>query len=299
MHMNDEKKSDSNYNYLFYLFVLLERRHKMALRSSLVIYSTCTLLLNMGGSSALSVSKETMYKDVKGIIFDIDGTLADSWKLGYTSTAVILEKNGIPPITDEIYHECTRYATPERLARHHGGHAPGTPEFERVGAQLGKEFDDLYVDLVDLETAGFYAGIENLLQNLPRHVKLGALTNAAVLYAHAVLETNCPVASNQSQEGGIYDRFESIHGADTVPKPKPSPDGLLKVCAELGLHPTDCVYIGDSPSDGAAAKACDMPAIGVLWGSHKEESLRKAPFTHLCKSVEDLEALLPIAVQVN
>ena len=45
-------------------------------------------------------------------------------------------------------------------------------------------------------------------------VKLGCLTNAAVGYAEAVLRAN-----------GVRHLFDTVHGADDVPKPKPFPDG--------------------------------------------------------------------------
>jgi HAD superfamily hydrolase (TIGR01509 family) len=255
--------------------------------------------LKESASSSDNSINDDMYQKVKAVIFDVDGTLADSWKLGFDATVVVLGNNNIPSITEEIYHDGTRWATPERLARH-AGLTPTHPDFLERGNALGKEFDDLYVGLVSLETAGFYPGIESLLVNIPSNVALGALTNAAVRYADAVLEKNCP--TKQLQEAGstdtatrpeIYSRFGSIRGADNVPTPKPSPDGLYQVCQDLGLAPEDCVYIGDSPSDGAAAHAAGMPSIGVLWGSHKEESLRAAPFTHICKTVEELRFLLP------
>ena len=48
-------------------------------------------------------SLEEKLSKVRGIIFDIDGTIADSWKLGFDATQVMLEKNGIHTITEEIY----------------------------------------------------------------------------------------------------------------------------------------------------------------------------------------------------
>ena len=218
----------------------------------------------------------------RGIIFDIDGTLADSWKLGYEATNVVLQRNNISPISAEIYHSHTRYATPERLARHAGLRPPTDTEtnmttvtntntntdsnFYRTGQQLGQQFDDLYVDLVTTETAGYYAGITELLtllQTTQRRdsnsssssstVKLGALTNACVAYAHAVLQINDATiqnANNTESTTSLYQSFVTIHGADTVAEPKPSPAGLLQCCHELHLRPhEECLYIGDSPSD--------------------------------------------------
>ena len=96
------------------------------------------------------VSLETI-KSVKGILFDVDGTLADSWKLGFDATQVVLQRNNIELITQELYHDCTRYCTPDRLARHVGYVPEDGLIFHQVGQRLGKEFDDLYVNLVSFE----------------------------------------------------------------------------------------------------------------------------------------------------
>jgi phosphoglycolate phosphatase-like HAD superfamily hydrolase len=250
-----------------------------------------------------TVSINPSGRPVKAILFDVDGTLADSWKLCFNATLVVLERHNIPPITPEIYHQHTRYSTPSRMARH-AGYEPGDAEFERVGNELGREFDDLYVNLVSLETANFYPGITRLLQRIPAHIQLGALTNAAVKYADAVLKCNCPVYSRHaddvtgSQEAAIFSRFASIRGADNVPLPKPAPDGLLVVCQDLQVHPKDCVYVGDSPTDGMAASAAGMPAIGVTWGSHREATL-KGSFDRVCHSVGELEEVLQQLVAVE
>ena len=230
-------------------------------------------------------SNEFDLNHVKAILFDIDGTLADSWKLGFDATQVVLETNGIEKITEEEYHQGCIYATPERLARH-AGLSPSDPSFKKVGEKLGKEFDDHYVGLVSTETAGFYDGIGDLLDSVPSTIKFGALTNACVGYAYAVLKCN------SSENNKIYERFGSIKGADNVPLPKPAPDGLLAVCADLSVKPEECIYIGDSPTDGKAAEAAGMPSIGVLWGSHGEDSLSKAPFKQLCSNVDELREIL-------
>ncbi|CAB9509048.1 Phosphoglycolate phosphatase [Seminavis robusta] len=241
-----------------------------------------------GSTRSDRLARGMLPNSLQGVIFDIDGTLADSWKLGFDATQSVLTQNNIDPITEEEYHRCTRYCTPDRLARH-AGLEPGDAEFEAVGERLGHEFDTLYIGLVSLETAAFFPGIHAFLENLPSHLKLGALTNAAVAYAHAVFQVNL-----KNSERSV--KFESVHGADDVPAPKPAADGLWLVCQELGVKPEDCVYVGDSPSDAMAAKNAGMPAIGVLWGSHSEQSLQKAPFDHLCRTVEELKEILPGSV---
>ena len=72
----------------------------------------------------------------------------------------MLEDAGYPTISEEEYHAHCIYPTPERFARHAqlDGVSVGSPEFLRVGSELGQAFDDLYIDLVTTETAGFYPG---------------------------------------------------------------------------------------------------------------------------------------------
>eukprot|EP00934_Nitzschia_sp_Nitz4_P005587 Nitzschia sp. Nitz4//scaffold2_size372955//372021//372731//NITZ4_000487-RA/size372955-processed-gene-0.558-mRNA-1//-1//CDS//3329546970//5577//frame0 len=229
-----------------------------------------------------SASSSVLSLPPRAILWDLDGTLVDSWRLGFDATQVILKENNIPIITEETYHACTRYATPDRLARH-AGYLPGDPKHATEGERLGQAFDSLYVGMVTTETAGMFPGMERLIRDVT--LPMGILTNACVAYAHAALRTNLGQDTTERL-------FPSIHGADTVPAPKPSAEGLLQICRELGMDPQHCVYVGDSPSDGHAAKAAGMQSIGVLWGSHPLESLAKAPFDVLCSTVQELKLAL-------
>jgi phosphoglycolate phosphatase len=79
-----------------------------------------------------------------------------------------------------------------------------------------------------------------------------------------------------------------------VPKPKPHADGLLRVAADLGVPPERCVYVGDAPSDGAAAVAAGYGGVvGVSYGSHAESVLvDTGHFDVICPTVGALEAAL-------
>jgi len=259
--------------------------------------------IGTGFSMQSTTPHKSFAKTPKAIIFDIDGTLADSWKLGYEATQVVLKNNGISLIDEATYHECTKYSTPQRLARHAGLEpieiTPSSGEaaiernklFESTGEKLAAEFDELYVGLVTTTTAGFFEGISDLLQRIAScpSTKVGCLTNACVAYAHAVLKANDDVAQQS-----LPKLCQSVHGADTVKAPKPEPDGLYQVCDELGVAPSEAVYIGDSPSDALAARASGMPSIGVTWGSHSEESLQKAPFDYYATTPNELSRILKL-----
>jgi phosphoglycolate phosphatase-like HAD superfamily hydrolase len=216
---------------------------------------------------------------VRAVLWDVDGTLSDSSALGFSSTMEVLRRNNLPAISTEDYHIGTRYTTPERFA----WHATGNPK-DAMGVSLGKQFDDLYVDLVSPVTSGFYPCMRDvLIQFRKQHgedIQFGALSNACGAYVRAVLKAN-----------EVDSIFRVQLGADEVAKPKPFPNGLYACCDQLSLHPSQCVYIGDSPTDGQAARAAGMHGIGVSWGSHPVESLQKE-FPIVVHSVAELKEKL-------
>ena len=218
--------------------------------------------------------------DARAVIWDVDGTLADSTALGFTSTNVVLLENGLPAITLAHYKTGTRYPTPQRMAWHAVGNTS-----DAIGEPLGAAFDKHYVALVSTETAGFYAGIAELITKLSeRKIKQAVLSNACGEYARRVIEVN------QAEK-----YFAAVHGADDAPEPKPSPAGLLQIAKTNHWIPSKCIYVGDSPSDGAAAKAAGMVSIGVPWGAHSRTSLcESGHFQHVVNTVEELSELLSL-----
>jgi phosphoglycolate phosphatase-like HAD superfamily hydrolase len=87
-------------------------------------------------------------------------------------------------------------------------------------------------------------------------------------------------------------------GADDVPAAKPQPDGLFKLCELMNLNPTDCIYIGDAPTDGQAARNANMIGIGVLWGSYSAEKVYDA-FPYVARDVSELENIIESIICQN
>ena len=221
------------------------------------------------------------FAGAKAVLWDVDGTLADSTTLGFTSTNAVLLEAGLPAIDLAQYKRGTRFPTPERMAWHATG-APSDP----VGARLGARFDEHYVRLVDTRTAGFYPGIADLLRAL--HDRKGGaqavLSNACGAYARRVVDVN-----------GARAFFKATLGADddAIAAPKPSPEGLIAIAKANGWEPETCVYVGDSPSDGAAARAAGMMALGCAWGAHEGDELRRGgEFDRVVATVAELRQTL-------
>lgn len=200
-----------------------------------------------------------------GVLWDVDGTLVESTDLAFVATNEVLEANGFSQITVEQYKVGCKFTTPDRFNDH-----TGSPSGSEVGKQLGDEFDSTYVTRVSPDTAGLFPGIDRLLRSLALagHPQ-GALSNACGAYVRAVM------AANQLDEvpGERLSLFKVALGADEVPAAKPAGDGLILCCERLGVQPSSSVYIGDSPSDGKAARAAGMKSVGVLWGACAESAL--------------------------
>ena len=83
------------------------------------------------------------------------------------------------------------------------------------------------------------------------------------------------------QHPGLRARFQGIWSGQDMPRPKPFPDLYLHVAAQMGVEPSACVVVEDSPTGAQAARAAGMrclglsatrnPALeaeGVLWIAH-------------------------------
>ncbi|CAM9857970.1 unnamed protein product, partial [Heterosigma akashiwo] len=191
----------------------------------------------------------------KAVLWDIDGTLADSFQLCFDATNEVLSRNGHSPVDAASYKVGTQYPDNLRFAWHVDPAC--TEAASPEGVRLGREFHALYIAQASPATAPFYPGLaEGVVRPLgAAGVRQGALSNAVGGYVRAVLAAN-----------GVAALFGVQWGVDEVPAAKPSPEGLRACAAALGLAPGECVYVGDSPSDGRAARAAGMAAVGVAWG---------------------------------
>eukprot|EP00439_Symbiodinium_sp_Y106_P059759 s1045_g8.t1 len=268
---------------------LARSARRSATLAFLAVAITALCQLGMDGPDAFAVQARKVLSPgglaLQGILFDVDGTLVESTELAYSATNEVLETFGHNKITVEDYHRGTKFTTPVRLAWHAG--LAETPETDlaaanALGTEMGRLFDTTYVALVTPKTVPLFAGLSDLLAALAeRGTTMGVLSNAAREYVEAVLSAN--------ELGKI---FPVRHGADSVPKPKPAPDGLLQCCAELGqLEASQYIYVGDGPNDGRAAHAAGMASVGVTWGSCSREEL-EATFDVVVDTVEELTKVL-------
>jgi HAD superfamily hydrolase (TIGR01509 family) len=185
-------------------------------------------------------------KDIKAIIFDLDGTLVDSMWIWKQIDIDFLERRGI--------------ILPEDLQKEIEGKSfTETAQYFIKRFELEETIEDIQTEWNEMARQ-FYAkkiplkaGVKQLLINAKLHgVKMGIGTSNS---RELLLEV---IKAHQ-----IEDFFETIRTSCEVDRGKPFPDIFLKVAEDLGVLPTDCLVFEDTHAGVMAAKNAGMKAVAI------------------------------------
>lgn len=187
---------------------------------------------------------------VKAVLFDLDGTFADTAPdLGYTLNCMRAARG-----LNELPIDTTRPVTSLGARGMLGIGFEVAPEHAEYAA-MREEFLRIYEANLCRSTT-LFPGIAELLENLEARALLwGIVTNKAERYAQPLLEAL-----------GVRSRAACIIGGDTTPHLKPHPAPLLAACEILELPPASCIYVGDDRRDVEAGRAAGMKTIAVKYG---------------------------------
>lgn len=187
---------------------------------------------------------------MKAVLFDLDGTLADTAPdLGHALN-LQRERHGLPPLPQEIIRPYASHGTVGLFDIGFGL----TPQDARF-APMREEYLALYTANLCLHTT-LFPGMAELLDELEdKGVAWGVVTNKPARFTNPLLELL-----------GLTQRAASIVSGDTCPHPKPHPEPLLCAAREIGVAPQSCLYVGDAERDIEAARAAGMPALVAAYG---------------------------------
>lgn len=187
------------------------------------------------------------------LVFDLDGTLAETAPDIMACLNVLLEGEGLAPL-------------PVEAARHLVG-AGARVLIERGFRVAGRE---LAPDRLD---ALFKALLDDYLANIARHSFLypGAEPALARFRMDGHLLAICtnkpePHAKALVRELGVLDAFAFVAGRETFAYCKPDPRHLTETIRRAGGAPGRAIMIGDSRTDVDTARAAGIPVIGVTFG---------------------------------
>ena len=199
------------------------------------------------------------------VIFDLDGTLADTSADLIRAANACFERRGFGAVLD---------AEEDKLTAFHGGRAMLRLGFSRL-------VDVVDEDMVDAEFSYF---IDVYAENIDRETRLYPGAQAAV---EALVEgglnvgicTNKPegLAETLMTRLGVRDLFGALIGADTLPVRKPDPEPYYETVRRLGGDPKRSVLIGDTETDVKTARAAGVPVVLVTFGPEGQGIARLEP----------------------
>ena len=217
----------------------------------------------------------------KGVLFDWDGTLADTRKVILASFQQALATVHVQSDADYI-------------ERRIGTGAAQT--FKEILQNAGKPFDDAIIKRLvekkvqaEIELTGkvkLFPGAKELLEALQGKVKLAlaSMNNRRVI--DALLRTM-----------DIENCFGAIVAVEEVKKFKPDPEIFVKAAGKIQLNPTECVVVEDSIFGVQAAKTGGMACIAVLTGVYSKAELEKACPALIVNSLREREKILNLILK--
>jgi HAD superfamily hydrolase (TIGR01509 family) len=193
---------------------------------------------------------------VKGIFFDLDGTIVDSKEAYLEAARTAFQAFGKEPLDAKAALEI-----PRRLERKQ-------PISDLIKGNTRK-FLDVYLRTYYSITAEKTKPIPNIsttLKNLSKKAKLALITMRSVPKQAVTAEL---------KHFGIAKYFTHIVTALDTAEPKPSPEALIKCVKAMDIQICDCIIVGDSISDIKAGKAAGTETVAVLSGLFSREELAK------------------------
>lgn len=217
-----------------------------------------------------------MFENIKGIIFDMDGTLIDSMWLWRDVDINYLKKHGLElphnlqkDIEGKSFSETANYFK-ERFGI--------TDDVETIKSDWNQMAGELYKSKVTLKpyVLEFIHACKQL------NIKLGVGTSNSKELLEVIIE-----------RFKLNEYFDSIRTSCEVEKGKPDPAIFLKVCEDLGLEPEQCIVFEDIPNGILAANNAGMYSIAIHddFSKHMEEEKRELADYYIDSFEEILEVL--------
>jgi len=205
---------------------------------------------------------------MRGAIFDLDGTLADTAEDLLAAANAVLVPRGLPRL--ELDRDRSFAGRGARsMIRRSLSLSPVPPE----AAEAESIADELYPGLVRVygerlhHHTRLYDGVPACLDALAdAGWRLGVCTNKPEGLALRLLESL-----------GVLGRFGAVLGADSLAVRKPDPVHLAETARRAGARPELCVMLGDTQTDLATARAAGVPCVLVSFGFAAEPLSDLAP----------------------
>lgn len=215
---------------------------------------------------------------IKAIIFDFDGTLADTLDSIRHGINLTMDKFGYPHSTRDdvqahINHgarNLIKLSLPAELQA-------DDKKIDEVYAVYNEMYKGVY-----LEVERLYDGMDELVKALgEKGIKMSVLSNKQDAMVVGLCEKLLP--------RGLFTEFRGQRvGAPT----KPDPTVPLEICGLMGVDSCECALVGDSDVDMVTAKNAGFTAIGVSWGYRPKELLLENGADFIAQTSDDISEII-------
>lgn len=218
---------------------------------------------------------------MRTVIFDLDGTLADTSGDLLAAANHCFRQMGLGDVLDPgrdaaIALRGARMMLTRGLERHDCFDPATVDAYYPILLEA-------YRDAIDTHTYLYPGAMETVEELAARGYGVGICTNKPEALAELLL-----------QRLGVRDAFASMVGADTLAVRKPDPEPLREAARRAGGDPARTVLIGDSDTDRNTARAAGVPSVLVTFGPAGDDmaALEPEALLHAYADLPDIVATL-------
>ena len=223
-----------------------------------------------------------MPREIRTIVFDLDGTLIDSAADLTEALNRVLIEHKLPIVTPAAVRHMVGDGAVRMIER--GFAAAGRAFDEGLPESLRQAFLDHYGDCLTDSTVAFDGVVAALEALAGEGLRLGVCTNKPQAMSETILE-----------HLDLARFFASVLGGDSLGVRKPDPAHLLATIRRAGGEVGAAVMVGDSHTDVAAARAAGVPVVAVSYG-----------YTHIAPAelgadavIDHFDDLIPALAKLN
>ena len=211
----------------------------------------------------------------KCIIFDFDGTLADTHTGIVKTFQETIRQMGLPVPSVE------RVTSTIGLELKDGLKAGVDGMTEEQAVRACEIYRRIFPEIA-IPCITAFPGVPEFVKNLKdKGFRLAIATSRS----HHSLD-------DLAERIGIKDCFEGLYGAEDVVRHKPAPDLVLHILNELRLKAEEVLVVGDATYDLLMGKGAGCEVCGVTWGNQTREKLQTAEPEYIVSTLTELSNVI-------
>lgn len=208
---------------------------------------------------------------IENLIFDLDGTIVNSYPHFVKCFIAACEKNGIDvPYDRDTIYKMLKITVPDA--------------YRKMDVEHKTTYEQFYADYVAIYSE-HYTEQPGFAQTIALIRKAKEAGKKNFIYTHTG-----PIAKEILANIGILDEFEFVLDASYPFPMKPAPDALLFLAEKCALDPKTCLMIGDRPIDALAGMNAGM--LGFLWD--EDDLYPDVKVDYRCKDITEVAKIVGI-----